>query len=137
MPPQGWETRDGQFDLARPSPVLMLGLLLLDLDRNYASVDGHSLHLSASEFAALATLIAARDTPVSREAIAAALSRSGAAPNPRLPDILVCSLRRKLAEAGLDGLIQTAWGRGYIVTSPSHDSHDPVAPRSCFDLIDA
>jgi hypothetical protein len=41
--------------------------------------------------------------------------RPNEAPQPKIVDVLVCKLRRKLAAAGLDGAIKTLWGIGYAM----------------------
>ena len=38
---------------------------------------------------------------------------------PKIIDVFICKLRKKLALAGADNLIGTVWGRGYMIREPS------------------
>jgi two-component system cell cycle response regulator CtrA len=39
----------------------------------------------------------------------------------KIIDVFICKLRKKLAQAGADGLIGTVWGRGYMIRDPASD----------------
>ncbi len=120
--PLGWKS-------SGPSPRLTFGPIALDRTRHTASVTGRGLDLSAAEFVALGTLLESRHEPLPREAIAASLAENGLPTDPRMSDVLIFRLRRKLAEAGLGGLIATAWGRGYVATDPDRDAFTPETPH--------
>jgi Transcriptional regulatory protein, C terminal len=46
---------------------------------------------------------------------------------PKIIDVFICKLRKKLALAGADNLIGTVWGRGYMIREPSeHLLHHPA-----------
>jgi two-component system cell cycle response regulator CtrA len=36
-------------------------------------------------------------------------------PEMKIIDVFICKLRKKLAQAGVDALIGTVWGRGYMM----------------------
>ena len=40
-------------------------------------------------------------------------------PEVKIIDVYICKLRRKLTEAGVNGLIETVWGRGYMIRTPT------------------
>jgi two-component system cell cycle response regulator CtrA len=39
-------------------------------------------------------------------------------PEMKTIDVIICRLRKKLAEAGAPNLVQTVWGCGYILRAP-------------------
>jgi DNA-binding response OmpR family regulator len=43
----------------------------------------------------------------------AVFERPDGTPEPKIVDVIVCKVRRKLAGVGGDGLIATVWGQGY------------------------
>ena len=38
-------------------------------------------------------------------------------PEMKIIDVFICKLRRKLNEAGAPGIIETIWGRGYMIAA--------------------
>jgi len=43
--------------------------------------------------------------------------------------VFICKLRKKLAQAGAGHLIETVWGRGYMIREPhAEPALRPVAP---------
>ncbi len=38
---------------------------------------------------------------------------------PKIIDVFICKLRKKLAVAGAENLIGTVWGRGYMIREPT------------------
>ena len=38
---------------------------------------------------------------------------------PKIIDVFICKLRKKLAVAGAENLIGTVWGRGYMIREPA------------------
>jgi len=49
-------------------------------------------------------------------------------PEIKIIDVFICKLRKKLAQAGADGLIGTIWGRGYILRQPAENIPDVIMP---------
>jgi two-component system cell cycle response regulator CtrA len=43
-------------------------------------------------------------------------------PDMKIIDVFICKLRKKLAQAGADELIETVWGRGYMIREPRCES---------------
>ena len=86
--------------------------------RRLMPAGGPALRLTASEAVVLAALTEAPHALVTREALAARLAGGGAARAPRIVDVLVYRLRRKLREAGADpNLILTVPSRGYTLSA--------------------
>ena len=51
-------------------------------------------------------------------------------PEIKIIDVFICKLRKKLAQAGADGLIGTIWGRGYILRQPAQSSPNVIMPAA-------
>ena len=81
-----------------------------------ASVDGVDLKLSSSPFEILLLLATRTGDSVHRQEIAERL-RQGRGDGSRSIDMHISRIRRRLREAGEDGLnIHTIFGRGYSLT---------------------
>lgn len=92
--------------------VLRVGPLHVDSYRAEARVAGTALHLTPSEFRLLAHLARAPGRPHPREELYEAALPEGEGLE-RAVDVHIAHLRRKLREAGTDGLIETVRGMGY------------------------
>ena len=99
--------------------VFRIGRLTFDLSSYTAQVDGLPLHLTRKELALLELLILHRGTTVTKDMFLDHLYAASAhEPDPKIIDVFVCKLRKKLNEAtGGDNYIQTIWGRGYMLPS--------------------
>ena len=92
--------------------VLRVGALEVDTYGMTAKVEGRALELTPTEFRLLHHLVRTPGRAVSRtELYDTALPESGALE--RAVDIHITNLRRKLRDAGADGLIETVRGLGY------------------------
>jgi DNA-binding response OmpR family regulator len=99
-----------------------LGALTLDLLRCSASVHGHDIELSSTEFRLLAALAQQPGRPLDRDALAAAVQPGNYRPLERAVDVQVARLRRKLRDAAGAECIRTIRGEGYaLVPLPVRD----------------
>jgi two-component system copper resistance phosphate regulon response regulator CusR len=108
------------FALARrqtgsTTPVLSLGEVSIDTGARLALVSGQSLPLSPKEYALLETLVRNRGQCLSRTALFEKLYDSTAKSSDRVIEVIVSTLRSKLARAGCRELIETRRGFGYCV----------------------
>ena len=94
---------------------LQVGPLLLDLDSREVTVDGRPVHLTGKEYAILELLVLRKGIALSKETFLNHLYGGMDEPEMKIIDVFICKLRRKLAQAGADGLIGTVWGRGYMI----------------------
>jgi two-component system cell cycle response regulator CtrA len=96
------------------STCIELGPLKLDLQEKTAQVDGKTLVLTRKEYELLEALILRSGRTLSKDAILGLLYGGMDEPNPKIIDVFVCKLRKKLSDA-LNGLspIQTIYGVGY------------------------
>jgi two-component system, cell cycle response regulator CtrA len=50
--------------------------------------------------------------------------------------VFICKLRKKLVRAGAGDLIDTVWGRGYLIRDPSSEPYLPASPFDQADIGD-
>ncbi len=99
-------------------PGLQVGPLHLNLDSREVSVDGQPVHLTGKEYAVLELLTLRRGMVLTKEVFLNHLYGGMDEPEMKIIDVFICKLRKKLAQAGADGLIGTVWGRGYTMRAP-------------------
>ncbi len=117
------------FSHAKPAtkphsqPTLWLGPLRLNLGTRDVTVNGSPLVLTGKEYSVLELLMLRRGGVLEKAALLEHLY--GRIPNSKskMIDIFVCKLRKKLANAGLDNVIGTAWGKGYVLCDPGADGN--------------
>lgn len=99
--------------------LIQIGDLTVNLDSQWAERNGCRIHLSSKEYGVLELLALRRGQVVSREALMAHLYGVMDAPNDKIIEVFVSKLRKKLQDV-LDGpdLIETIWGRGYMLCDP-------------------
>ena len=92
------------------------GNLMVDLSRNYAKIGDARLDLMAKEFRIIEFLALRKGAVLSKDAFLNHLYGGIDEPEPKIIDVFMCKLRRKLADAGATGVvIDTIWGQGYIL----------------------
>lgn len=104
--------------------ILQVGSLALNLDRQEVAVSGRPVHLTSKEYAMLELLVLRKGIALTKEAFLNHLYGGMDEPEIKIIDVFICKLRKKLAQAGADGLIGTIWGRGYILRNPEQKSND-------------
>lgn len=104
--------------LEAPQPQLSVAGLRVDPARRLASVDGRALALSPKEFALLEALLRQRGTVLTRGRLFELLYDSRSEASDKVIEVLVSTLRGKLAQAGVADVIQTRRGFGYVIDSP-------------------
>lgn len=98
----------------RTSGTVRAGRLAVDLDRMVARVDDAPLDLSPSEWRILAALSEADGAVVSTLMIMGVLySPLDEAAGPKIADVLICRLRKKLGP--VHDRVAAIWGRGYYL----------------------
>ncbi|MBN8524312.1 MAG: response regulator transcription factor [Planctomycetes bacterium] len=101
------------------SPSLRVGALSLDLAACAAAVDGRRIDLTAKEWGLLEQLALRQGRVVPRELLWQRCYDFNEEPNPNRIEAHIANLRRKLADAGADGLIRTSRGQGYMLGEES------------------
>ena len=97
------------------SPELTHGRLRLDMAARVARVDGALLTLTPKEYALLELLLQHKAHVWSRGSIFGQLYESDSTASDTVIEVLMSTLRAKLAKAGLPELITTRRGFGYVV----------------------
>jgi hypothetical protein len=73
------------------------------------------VQLTGKEFAILELMVLRRGMVLTKEAFLNHLYGGMDEPDMKIIDVFICKLRKKLAQAGAAHLIETIWGRGYLV----------------------
>lgn len=114
--------------------VLTAGTVSLDTESREVCVAGRPVHLTAKETAILELLMLRRNTALSKDVFLSQLYASAdQEPEAKIVDVFVCKVRKKLADAGAPGLIETVWGRGYTI----RDINQKAVPRTTPDKAPA
>jgi two-component system cell cycle response regulator CtrA len=103
--------------------VIRAGKLVVNLQNRTACVDKNTINLTGKEYAILELLALRKGTTLTKEMFLNHLYGGMDEPELKIIDVFICKLRRKLAEAlGHDNIIETVWGRGYVLRDPEMDS---------------
>ena len=103
-----------------PKSTIRTGKLAVNLDTRVVSVEDHTVHLTGKEHAILELLSLRKGTILTKEMFLDHLYREMHEPEPKIIDVFVCKLRKKLAQAtGGNHYIETVWGRGYTLRDPA------------------
>lgn len=97
------------------TPRLTVGKLSLDPVARMVHVQGEPLSLTPREFSLLELLLRHRGRAFSRGEILERLAGCESNASDRSVEVLVFGLRRKLEQAGMDELVQTRRGFGYLI----------------------
>lgn len=100
---------------ARPAEVIRHGELVLEPGAGHCSVGGRTLALTSLEFKLLELFLTHKGRIFSKEDVEDRLYGAERLPGSNTIEVFVSNLRKKLTAAGLDGMIQTVRGMGYVV----------------------
>lgn len=99
------------------APTLRAGALEVDPRARLARVNGDLLALSPKEYALLETLMGHRGKVLARTDLFERLYDARSEASDKVIEVLVSTLRAKLARAGIHDLIETRRGFGYVVAA--------------------
>jgi two-component system cell cycle response regulator CtrA len=105
--------------IGAPDGVIRNGNLQVDIINRTASVCGVPATLTEREHTLVETLAMRVGHPVSQVEMLTLLYGDYQAIAPKIVDVFVCKIRKKLIERGGEGaanLIRTVWGRGYEIS---------------------
>ena len=105
---------------------LVMENLVVDLSAQSASADGQLLDLTGKEFKLLRFLMLRAGSVLDKQQVLNALYTSEDEPDDRIVGVYLCTLRRKLRDAGAQITISTMRGLGYILR-PGFDA-EAMAP---------
>lgn len=100
---------------SKPAEVLTYGPLALEPAAGHCAVAGETLSLTSLEFRLLELFLTHKGRIFSKEDLEDRLYGAERLPGSNTVEVFVSNLRRKLAAADLQGMIQTVRGMGYVV----------------------
>src|SRR6202034_4546696 len=110
--------------------IIRTGRFSVNLDTRTVEVDGHPLHLTGKEYGILELLSLRKGTTLTKEMFLNHLYGGMDEPEPKIIDVFVCKLRKKLASAsGGHEFIETVWGRGYVLRDQA-TAEQSAGPRA-------
>jgi two-component system cell cycle response regulator CtrA len=99
-------------------PSLRVGDLQLNQDSHDVIVADKPVQLTGKEFAILELMVLRKGMVLTKEAFLNHLYGGMDEPDMKIIDVFICKLRKKLAQCGAGQLIETVWGRGYMIREP-------------------
>ena len=107
--------------------ALRLGQVEINMNAKKIYANGKPVTLTKKEYQIAEILALRKGVVLSKEAILDHLYGGLDEPNPKIIDVFICKIRKKLQAMGVEDFIETNWGRGYMAIdhrqdSQSHDS---------------
>jgi DNA-binding winged helix-turn-helix (wHTH) protein/transposase-like protein len=111
-------------EIRGPAPnrqsTIRTGDLVVDLEARVLSVHDKPVPLTSKEYCICELFSLRKDTVVTKQMLLDHLYGGMDEPNPRIINVFVCHLRKKLAQATAGKhYIETVWGRGYRLCDPA------------------
>lgn len=112
--------------------LLRIGELELNLESRIVNIDGKPLHLTGKEYSILELLVVRKNTVLAKDTFLNHLYGGIDEPEMKIIDVFICKLRRKLQHYGLENLISTVWGRGYIMRDSNESEVEIAGEKEAF-----
>ena len=108
--------------------IIQTGDLVVNLDTKTVEVSAQRVYLTAKEYQMLELLSLRKGMTLTKEMFLNHLYGGLDEPEPKIIDVFICKLRKKLVNAsGGKDYIETIWGRGYRLREPSDEDATPIA----------
>ncbi len=108
--------------------LIRTGDLMVNINTRTVEIDDQPLHLTGKEYGILVLLSLHKGTIVTKEMILNHLYGGMEEPDPKIIDVFICKLRKKIkAATGGDDFIETLGGRGYVLRDPIEQAGFPDA----------
>ena len=99
--------------------VIKTGSVEVDIDAKTVSAHGASISLTVKEYQVFELLSLRKGATITKDMFLDHLYGGMDEPEPKIIDVLVCKLRKKLSIAtNGEQLIDTVWGQGYVLRKP-------------------
>jgi two-component system cell cycle response regulator CtrA len=105
--------------------ALRIGAVEINMNAKKIFANGKPVTLTKKEYQIAEILALRKGVVLSKEAILDHLYGGLDEPNPKIIDVFICKIRKKLLTLGVDDFIETNWGRGYMVTDHRRDMTVP------------
>ena len=100
--------------------IISTGKIEVNLDDKTVHVDGAQVNLTNKEYQILELLSLRKGTTLTKDVFLNHLyGGMDDDPDPKIIDVFICKLRKKLIAASAVDCIETVWGRGYILREPN------------------
>src|SRR5262249_28378175 len=100
--------------------TIQSGDLTVNLDTKTVEVNGSRVYLTGKEYEMLELLALRKGSTISKETFLNHLYGGMDEPEPKILDVFICKLRKKLAGAsGGKEFIETIWSHGYVLRETS------------------
>lgn len=107
---------DGIEDDEQP---IEIGPMVIDASAMRVEIEGRQVPMSRLQLRILETLALRAGLVVSKSNILNRIYTGRVQPEPKIIDVVICRIRSKLREAGVQDCIQTVWGVGYRLSLPT------------------
>ncbi len=109
--------------------ALRLGHVEINMNAKKIYANGKPVTLTKKEYQIAEILALRKGVVLSKEAILDHLYGGLDEPNPKIIDVFICKIRKKLQALGVEDFIETNWGRGYMAIDHRQEgqSHDSAA----------
>jgi two-component system, cell cycle response regulator CtrA len=95
--------------------ALRIGAVEINMNAKKIYANGKPVTLTKKEYQIAEILALRKGAVLSKEAILDHLYGGLDEPNPKIVDVFICKIRKKLHALGVEDFIETNWGRGYMV----------------------
>jgi two-component system cell cycle response regulator CtrA len=102
--------------------ALRIGAVEINMNAKKIYAKGKPVTLTKKEYQIAEILALRKGVVLSKEAILDHLYGGLDEPNPKIIDVFICKIRKKLQAMGVEDFIETNWGRGYMVIDHRHDA---------------
>jgi two-component system cell cycle response regulator CtrA len=102
--------------------ALRIGAVEINMNAKKIYAHGKPVTLTKKEYQIAEILALRKGAVLSKEAILDHLYGGLDEPNPKIIDVFICKIRKKLQAYGVEDFIETNWGRGYMVIDRRPDA---------------
>jgi len=103
--------------------LITTGALVVNLDSKTVTVNSSRINLTTKEYQIIELLSLRKGATLTKEVFLNNLYGGMDEPEPKIIDVFICKLRKKLATASQgQHFIETVWGRGYALREPTEQS---------------
>ncbi|OYV60295.1 MAG: two-component system response regulator [Acidocella sp. 21-58-7] len=95
--------------------ALCIGDVEINMNAKKLYARGQPVPLTKKEYQIAEILALRKGVVLSKEAILDHLYGGLDEPNPKIIDVFICKIRKKMELLGVDDFVETNWGRGYMV----------------------